>query len=174
MTGANDSEWWKRAVIYQIAPMSFQDSNGDGKGDLQGIIDRMGYLEWLGVDAVWLCPIYPSPMLDFGYDISDFCNVDPLFGNLALFDDLVARLHARGIKVLLDFIPNHTSSQHPWFKESRSARSNPKRDWYVWADGGDDGGPPNNWLSRFGGSAWQWDEQTEQYYYHAFLASSRT
>jgi alpha-glucosidase len=168
MTGAN-SEWWKRAVIYQIAPMSFQDSNGDGKGDLQGIIDRMEYLEWLGVDAVWLCPIYTSPMLDFGYDISDFCNVDPLFGNLALFDDLVARLHARGIRVLLDFIPNHTSSQHPWFKESRSARSNPKRDWYVWADGGDDGGPPNNWLSRFGGSAWQWDEQTEQYYYHAFL-----
>jgi alpha-glucosidase len=161
--------WWQQAVIYQIAPMSFQDSDGDGKGDLRGIIDRLPYLEWLGIDAVWLCPIYPSPMLDFGYDISDYCNVDALFGTLDLFDKLVAELHARGIKLLLDLVPNHTSSRHPWFVESRSSRENPKRDWYVWADPGRDGGPPNNWLSRFGGTAWQLDEPTGQYYYHAFL-----
>jgi alpha-glucosidase len=161
--------WWQQAVIYQIAPMSFQDSDGDGKGDLRGIIHRLPYLEWLGIDAVWLCPVYPSPMLDFGYDISDYCNVDALFGTLDIFDELVAELHARGIKLLLDLVPNHTSSRHPWFVESRSSRENPKRDWYVWADPGRDGGPPNNWLSRFGGTAWQWDEPTGQYYYHAFL-----
>jgi alpha-glucosidase len=161
--------WWQSAVIYQIAPMSFQDSNGDGKGDLPGIIARLPYLEWLGVDAVWLCPIYPSPMRDFGYDISDYCDVDPLFGTMADFDELIAKLHARGIKLLLDFVPNHTSSEHPWFVESRSSRSSPKRDWYVWADPDRNGGPPNNWLSRFGGSAWEWDHPSRQYYYHAFL-----
>lgn len=161
--------WWQRAVIYQIAPMSFQDSNGDGKGDLKGIISRLPYLEWLGIDAVWLCPIYRSGMLDFGYDISDFCDVDPLFGTLDDLDALLQEMHARDIKLLLDFVPNHTAADHPWFRESRSSRSNPKRDWYVWADAAEDGGPPNNWLSRFGGSAWAWDDATQQYYYHAFL-----
>jgi alpha-glucosidase len=160
---------WQRAVIYQIAPMSFQDSNGDGKGDLEGIIQRLSHLEWLGVDAVWLCPIYRSGMLDFGYDIIDYCDVDPLFGSLAGFDRLLQAMHGRGIKVLLDFVPNHTSSEHPWFIESRASRENPRRDWYVWADAGTDGGPPNNWLSRFGDSAWAFDEKTGQYYYHAFL-----
>jgi alpha-glucosidase len=161
--------WWQRAVVYQIAPMSFQDSDGDGEGDLRGLIERLPYLEWLGIDTVWLCPIYPSPMLDFGYDISDYCNVDARFGSLAIFDKLVTKLHARGIRLLLDFVPNHTSIAHPWFIESRASRASAKRDWYVWADPGADGGPPNNWLSRFGGSAWQWDEASGQYYYHAFL-----
>jgi alpha-glucosidase len=155
-------------VIYQIAPMSFQDSNADGKGDLPGIINRLSHLEWLGISAVWLCPIYRSPMLDFGYDITDFCSVDPLFGTLDDFDKLIEGMHARGIRLLLDFVPNHTSSQHPWFLDSRSARSNRQRDWYVWEEPRCDGGPPNNWLSRFGGSAWTWDEATGQYYYHAF------
>src|SRR5215203_999760 len=127
------------------------------------------YLEWLGVDAVWLTPIYRSPMLDFGYDIADFCSVDPLFGSLDDFDRLIDLLHARGIRLILDFVPNHTSVEHAWFKESRSSRLNPKRNWYVWADPEPNGGPPNNWLSRFGGSAWQWDEGTGQYYYHSFL-----
>ena len=162
--------WWQEAVVYQIAPTSFQDSNGDGKGDLRGMIQRLPYLEWLGIDAIWLCPIFPSPMLDFGYDISDYCNVDPLFGTLEIFDELLAQLHARGIRLLLDMVPNHTSSQHPWFIESRSSRNSVKRDWYVWADPGHDGGPPNNWLSRFGGSAWEWEAATDQYYYHAFLS----
>lgn len=165
----SELEWWQRAVIYQIAPMSFQDSNGDGKGDLPGIMSRLPYLQWLGIDAVWLCPIYPSPMLDFGYDITDFCAVDPLFGTLADFDALLEALHVRGIKLLLDFVPNHTSCQHPWFVESRASRDNPCRDWYLWADPAGNGGPPNNWLSRFGGSAWAWDENSGQYYYHAFL-----
>jgi alpha-glucosidase len=166
---AGNPKWWQRAVVYEVAPISFQDSNGDGKGDLPGLIDRLDYLEWLGVDALWLTPIYRSPMLDLGYDIADFCDVDPLFGTLADFDRLVEQLHARGIRLILDFVPNHSSDQHPWFIESRSSRSSAKRDWYVWADPGPDGGPPNNWLSRFGGSAWEWDEKTEQYYYHAFL-----
>jgi alpha-glucosidase len=163
------ADWWKRAVIYEIAPISFKDGDGDGKGDLKGLLDRTDYLEWLGVDAVWLTPFYRSPMLDFGYDIADFCDVDPVFGSLTDFDRLVEELHARDIRVILDFVPNHTSDRHPWFVESRSSRSSPKRAWYVWADADADGGPPNNWLSRFGGSAWQWDEMTEQYYYHAFL-----
>ena len=130
---------------------------------------RLDYLEWLGVDALWLCPIYRSPMRDFGYDISDFCSVDPLYGTLDDFDRLLDALHKRGIRLILDFVPNHTSDIHPWFTESRASRDNPRRDWYVWADPGPDGGPPNNWLSRFGGSAWQWDEPRRQYYYHAFL-----
>jgi alpha-glucosidase len=141
---SGELRWWQRAVIYQIAPMSFQDSNGDGRGDLEGIMQRLSHLEWLGVDAVWLCPIYRSGMLDFGYDIIDHCDVDPLFGSLAGFDRLLQAMHGRGIKVLLDFVPNHTSSEHPWFIESRASRENPRRDWYVWADAGTDGGPPNN------------------------------
>jgi alpha-glucosidase len=163
------NHWWQRAVIYEIATVSFQDSDGDGKGDLAGLLSRTDYLEWLGIDAVWLTPIFPSPMLDFGYDIADFCQVDPALGTLAQFDRLVQDLHQRDIRLILDFVPNHTSDQHPWFKESRSSRANLKRAWYIWADPRADGGPPNNWQSRFGGSAWQWDEATGQYYYHTFL-----
>src|SRR3954464_13087116 len=161
--------WWRRAVIYQIAVPSFQDSDGDGKGDLPGLIRRIDYLSWLGVDAGWLTPIYRSPMRDFGYDIAEFCSVDPRFGTLEDFDKLLAALHARDIRIILDFVPNHTSDEHAWFAESRSSRSHAKRDWYVWADAAENGGPPNNWLSRFGGSAWEWDEATGQYYYHSFL-----
>ncbi|MEA2934893.1 MAG: alpha-glucosidase [Variibacter sp.] len=161
--------WWQRGIVYQIYPRSFQDSNGDGVGDLEGIISRLDYLVGLGVDAVWISPIFPSPMADFGYDVSDFTNVHPLFGDLAAFDRLLAEAHARGIRVLLDLVPNHTSDQHPWFEQSRASRDNPKRDWYIWRDGKGDGGPPNNWVSEFGGSAWEWDEATRQYYYHAFL-----
>ncbi len=162
-------KWWQHAVFYEIAPISFQDSNGDGKGDLPGLISRIEYLEWLGIGAVWLTPVYPSPMLDLGYDISDFCAINPLFGNMEDFDRLVMLLHEREIRIILDFVPNHTSDQHPWFQESRSCRRSPKREWYLWAEPGPDGGPPNNWLSRFGGSAWQWDNGTGQYYYHSFL-----
>jgi alpha-glucosidase len=163
------TDWWRRAVIYEIAPVSFQDSNGDGRGDLKGIESRIDYLQWLGIDAVWLTPFFVSPMLDFGYDISDYCEVDPLFGTLDDFDHLVEALHGKDIRLLLDFVPNHTSDQHPWFADSRSSRDSAKRNWYVWADPAASGGPPNNWLSRFGGSAWHWDEATEQYYYHSFL-----
>jgi alpha-glucosidase len=163
------SEWWRSAVIYEIAPLSFQDTNDDGKGDLKGIESRIDYLSWLGIDAVWLTPFFPSPMLDFGYDITDYCAVDPVFGSLEDFHRLVEILHARNIRLLLDFVPNHTSDKHAWFADSRSSRTSAKRDWYVWADPSPDGRPPNNWLSRFGGSAWQWDEATEQYYYHSFL-----
>jgi alpha-glucosidase len=161
--------WWQRAVIYEIVPMSFQDSDGDGKGDLPGLIQRIDYLEWLGVDAVWLTPVFPSPMLDLGYDIADFCAIDPRFGTLEDFDTLIESLHRRDMRLILDYVPNHTSDRHPWFAESRASRASPKRGWYVWADACPNGGPPNNWLSRFGGSAWQWDEQTDQYYYHSFL-----
>jgi alpha-glucosidase len=164
-----NSTWWRKAVIYEVAPISFQDTNGDGKGDLEGLAERLGYLQWLGVNAIWLTPIYPSPMLDFGYDISDFCDVDPTYGDLATFDRLLTSARKAGIRLILDFVPNHTSDQHPWFIESRSSRGNPCRDWYVWADPASDGGPPNNWLSRFGGSAWTWDQASGQYYYHAFL-----
>jgi len=161
--------WWERGVIYQIYPRSFQDSNRDGIGDLVGIERRLDYLVSLGIDAIWLSPIFPSPMADFGYDVSDYCGVDPLFGDMAQFDRLLAALHSRGLKLILDFVPNHTSDQHPWFLESRSSRNNPKRDWYIWRDAGAGGAPPNNWISDFGGSAWQWDEATGQYYLHAFL-----
>jgi alpha-glucosidase len=163
------STWWKRGVIYQIYPRSFQDSNGDGIGDLQGIRSRVEHCVRLGVDAVWLSPVYPSPMADFGYDVSDYTGVHPIFGTLAGFDELIGDLKERGLKLILDFVPNHTSDQHPWFQESRASRSNPRRDWYLWRDPAPDGGPPNNWLSQFGGSAWELDEQTGQYYYHAFL-----
>ena len=165
------AEWWKRSVIYQIYPRSFQDSDGDGIGDLRGIVERLPYLQWLGVDALWLSPIYPSPMADFGYDVADYCDVDPIFGTLAHFDDLVARAHDLSLKVILDFVPNHTSDQHPWFLDSRKSRSSSRRNWYIWADPTPDGGPPNNWLSNFGGSAWTFDGTTKQYYYHAFLDS---
>lgn len=161
--------WWQTCVIYQIYPRSFQDSNHDGIGDLKGIEQRLDYLIGLGVDAIWISPIYPSPMVDFGYDVADYCDIDPCFGTLADFDDLLLQAHRRGLKVLLDFVPNHTSDQHPWFVESRAARESRKRDWYIWRDAAADGGPPNNWISDFGGSAWQWDEITGQYYYHAFL-----
>jgi alpha-glucosidase len=161
--------WWKRGVIYQIYPRSFQDGNGDGTGDLPGILSRMDYLSWLGIDAIWISPFYPSPMADFGYDVSDYCDVDPLFGTLKDFDALLTEAHERGIKVIIDFVPNHTSDQHPWFLESRSSRDNPKRDWYNWRDPKADGSPPNNWLAVFGGPAWTFDEKTGQYYQHAFL-----
>ena len=161
--------WWQRGVIYQIYPRSFQDSNGDGIGDLKGIESRLDYLFHLGLDAIWISPIYPSPMVDFGYDVVDHCGVDSRFGSLAEFDSLLAAAHAKSIKVILDFVPNHTSDQHPWFLASKSARSDPQRDWYIWRDPAPGGGPPNNWISDFGGSAWTWDERTEQYYLHAFL-----
>ncbi len=165
-----DFLWWHRGVIYQIYPRSFMDSNGDGIGDLAGIISRLDYVAHvLGVDAIWLSPIYPSPMADFGYDISNYTNIDPIFGSLQTFDELLDQAHQRGLKVLIDFVPNHTSDQHPWFIESRSSRTSPKRDWYIWADAKPDGSAPNNWLSVFGGSAWEWDEQTGQYYLHSFL-----
>jgi alpha-glucosidase len=161
--------WWQSGVIYQIYPRSFQDSDGDGIGDLKGIEQRLDHLVGLGVDALWISPIFPSPMVDFGYDVAHYCGIDPRFGTLADFDSLLAAAHARGLKLLLDFVPNHSSDQHPWFLESRSSRTSPKRDWYLWRDAAPDGGPPNNWISDFGGSAWAWDAATGQYYYHAFL-----
>ena len=169
-----NDEWWKTGVIYQIYPRSFMDSNGDGVGDLQGVIEKLDYLNdgterSLGIDAIWLSPIFPSPMADFGYDISNYCDIHPLFGNLAVFDKLITEAHKRAIKIILDFVPNHTSNLHPWFLESRSNRQNPKRDWYIWRDGKVDGSLPNNWGSAFGGPAWEWDEQTGQYYLHSFL-----
>ncbi len=161
--------WWQRGVIYQIYPRSFMDSDGDGTGDLEGIRRRLDYLDWLGIDALWLSPICPSPMADFGYDIKDYTDIDPLFGSMEDFERLLHDVHERDMKLIMDLVPNHTSDQHPWFRESRSSRDNPKRDWYIWEDPAPNGGPPNNWLSVFGGSAWTYDEQTEQYYYHAFL-----
>jgi alpha-glucosidase len=162
-------KWWERGIIYQIYPRSFMDSNGDGIGDLAGIRSRLDYLQWLGVDAIWISPIYPSPMADFGYDISNYTDVDPIFGTLDDFDALLADAHGRGLKVLLDYVPNHTSDQHPWFLDARSSRKSAKRDWYIWRDPKPDGGPPNNWLSNFGGGAWEWEPASAQYYYHAFL-----
>jgi len=163
--------WWQSAVIYQIYPRSFLDTNGDGVGDLQGVIERLDYLQWLGIDAIWLSPIYPSPMKDFSYDISDYCDVHPLFGALATFDALVDAAHARGIRVILDWVPNHTSDQHPWFLASRSSRDDPKRDWYLWHDGAVDGGPPNNWVRAWVDEpAWDFDPTTSQWYLHCFMA----
>jgi len=160
--------WYYGGVIYQIYPRSFQDSNQDGVGDLSGIIQRLDYLSWLGVDAIWLSPIFCSPMVDFGYDVANHIAVDPLFGTLDDFDELVKSAHAHNIRVILDFVPNHTSDQHAWFLESRSSRDNPRRNWYIWEDAKPDGSPPNNWRSEFGGSAWEWDKKTEQYYMHTF------
>ncbi len=161
--------WWKTGIIYQIYPRSFQDSNGDGIGDLEGVRSRLDYLVRLGVDAIWLSPFYPSPMADFGYDISEYCDVDPQFGSLDDFDALLADAHGRKLRVIVDLVPNHTSDQHPWFIQSRATRTNPRRDWYLWRDPKPNGGPPNNWLSNFGGSAWTLDPATGQYYFHAFL-----
>src|SRR5256714_1779026 len=160
--------WWQTGVIYQIYPRSFLDSNGDGVGDLSGIASKLDYLRWLGVDAIWLSPIYPSPMADFGYDITNYTDVHPLFGTLEDLDTLLHQAHQRDLKLILDFVPNHTSDEHPWFQQARSSRMNEQRDWYIWQDPAPDGGPPNNWTSRFGGSAWQFDEQTEQYYLHLY------
>ena len=164
----NQMLWWQRGVIYQVYPRSFKDSNGDGIGDLQGILAQLDYLSWLGVDAIWISPFYPSPMADFGYDVSNYTNVDPIFGDLATFDELLQQAHRRNLKVIIDFVINHTSDQHPWFLASRSSRNAPMRNWYVWADAKPDGSPPNNWISLFGGSAWEWDPATEQYYLHSF------
>ncbi|MCC9136086.1 alpha-amylase family glycosyl hydrolase [Pontibacter silvestris] len=161
--------WWQNGIFYQIYPRSYQDSNSDGVGDLNGIIKRLDHLKWLGISAVWISPIYPSPMADFGYDISDYTGIHPLFGSMNDFDKLLEEIHVRDMKLILDLVPNHTSDQHPWFQESKSSRDNPKRDWYIWHDAKPDGSEPNNWLASFGGSAWEWDEQTQQYYYHAFL-----
>jgi len=147
-------------VIYQIYPRSFMDSNGAGVGDLAGVTQKLDYLTWLGVDAVWLSPIYPSPMADFGYDVADYTGVHPLFGTLDDVDRLLAETHGRGLKLILDVVPNHTSDEHPWFVASRSSRDNPKRDWYIWRDPAPDGAPPNNWLGMFGGDAWVYDEAT--------------
>lgn len=170
MSIENQFLWWQTGVIYQIYPRSFKDTTGNGVGDLAGIIEKLDYLTGtLGVGAIWLSPFYPSPMADFGYDVSDYTDVDPLFGDLATFDELVAQAHQRDLKVIIDLVPNHTSDQHPWFQESRSSRDNPRRDWYTWADPKVGGSPPNNWLSVFGGSAWEWDETTGQYYLHSFL-----
>jgi len=170
---ASEQNWWKNGVIYEIYPRSFQDSNGDGIGDLKGITERLDYLKELGVDAIWLTPCYPSPQVDYGYDISDYKNIDPQFGTLADFDRLVAEAGKRHIRVLMDMVMNHTSDKHEWFIQSRSSRDNPYRDWYMWHDGKgetatDKGEPPNNWQSYFGHSAWEWDETTRQYYYHKF------
>ncbi|RAU82921.1 alpha-amylase family glycosyl hydrolase [Pontibacter arcticus] len=165
----NQFIWWQKGIIYQVYPRSYQDSNNDGVGDLKGITSRLDYLKWLGVEALWISPIFPSPMADFGYDIADYCDIHPLFGTMQDFDKLLQEVHAREMKLILDLVPNHTSDQHPWFLEARSSRDNPKRDWYIWHDAKPDGAEPNNWLAMFGGSAWEWDEKTEQYYYHAFL-----
>jgi alpha-glucosidase len=170
-------QWWQTGVIYQIYPRSFQDTNGDGVGDLPGITARLDYLAGLGVDAIWISPFYPSPMKDFGYDVADYTGVDPLFGTMEDFDTLLREAHRRGLRVILDFVPNHSSDQHPWFLESRSAQENPKRDWYLWhkpLPAGDDWKPaserlPNNWMSHFGGPAWEWDEHTQEFYLHSFL-----
>jgi alpha-glucosidase len=165
----NDRPWWQRGIVYQVYPRSFQDANGDGVGDLRGVTARLDYLQWLGVDAIWLSPIFPSPMADFGYDVSDYCDIHPLFGTLADFDELMREAHARDLKIILDYVPNHTSDRHPWFLASRASRASPKRDWYLWRDPAPDGGPPNNWIANFGGRAWELDERTGQSYYHAFL-----
>ena len=166
-----DPDWWRGAVIYQIYPRSYQDSNGDGVGDLLGIVQRLPYIASLGVDAIWVSPFFKSPMKDFGYDVSDYCDVDPMFGSLGDFDALVDAAHQWGLKVIIDLVLSHTSDAHPWFVESRASRDNPKADWYVWSDPKPDGTPPNNWLSIFGGSGWQWDASRQQYYLHNFLVS---
>ena len=172
MPSYRNYSWWQTGIIYQIYPRSFQDTTGNGTGDLQGIIQRLDYLQELGVQAIWLSPIFTSPMHDFGYDIADYIDIDPLFGRMTDFDKLLEQTHQRGMKLILDLVPNHSSDQHAWFQESRSSRDNPKRDWYIWEDPVEsttDRQPPTNWQSVFGGTAWEWDEGTQQYYYHAFL-----
>lgn len=164
----SDYSWWHHGTVYQIYPRSFMDSNNDGIGDMRGIINKLDYLQWLGIDAIWLSPHYPSPQVDVGYDISDYVSVNPEYGSLDDFREFLSKAHARDIRVIIDFVLNHTSDQHQWFLESKSSKDNPKRDWYVWRDGDGDN-PPNNWESTFGGSAWEYDETTGQYYYHYFL-----
>jgi alpha-glucosidase len=167
---SRSAPWWQHGVVYQVYPRSFRDASGDGVGDLAGVLERLDYLsETLGVDAVWLSPFYPSPMADFGYDVADYTDVDPLFGDLAAFDALVAAAHARGLKIVVDYVPSHTSEQHTWFRTSRASRDNTYRDWYIWRDPRPDGSPPNNWAATFGGSAWAWDAATGQFYLHSFL-----
>ncbi|HSX19272.1 MAG TPA: alpha-amylase family glycosyl hydrolase [Candidatus Saccharimonadales bacterium] len=163
-----DINWPQNSIIYHIYPRSFKDTNGDGIGDLQGIIDKIDYLTYLGVNAVWLSPIYKSPQKDFGYDVSDYKRVDKCYGTIKKFEELAEKLHKKNIRIMMDYVPNHTSSKHPWFEKSRSSRDNTKRNWYVWRNPKKDGSPPNNWLSVFGGSAWQWDKKTKQYYLHTF------
>lgn len=169
-----DLLWWQRDVIYQIYPRSFKDTTGNGVGDLEGIIEKLDYLndgteKSLGINAIWISPFYPSPMADFGYDVADYVDIHPLFGDLDTFDRLVAEAHKRNIKIIIDYVPNHSSDQHAWFIESRSSKDNSKRDWYIWKDAKPDGSAPNNWGSAFGGPAWTWDKETEQYYFHQFL-----
>src|SRR5947209_7516308 len=168
-SGAGREKWWQGAVVYQVYPRSFADANGDGVGDLNGLRKHLDYMAGLGVDAIWTSPVFRSPMADNGYDVSDYCDIDPVFGSLGDFDTLLDEAHQRGLRVLLDWVPNHTSDQHPWFVESRSSRDSPKRDWYYWR-GSDPDSPPNNWRSNFGGPAWTWDAATEQWYLHLFLA----
>jgi len=165
------SEWWRGAVIYQVYPRSFADSNGDGVGDLPGITDRLEHIASLGVEGVWLSPFFKSPMKDFGYDVSDYRDVDPIFGTLTDFDALIAKAHKLGLKIIIDLVFSHTSEEHPWFAESRQDRTNAKADWFVWADAKPDGSPPSNWQSVFGGPAWTWDARRSQYYMHNFLSS---
>jgi alpha-glucosidase len=167
----SERPWWQRTVIYQLLVPSFLDTDGDGLGDLDGIIARLDYLEWLGVGALWLSPCHPSPLKELGYDVSDYRNIEPRFGSLETFDRLLDEAHQRELRVILDFVGNHTSAQHPWFRESRSSRTNPRRNWYLWHDAQPDGSPPNNWVSVFGGSVWHWDDTTAQYYMHTFLDS---
>ncbi|MDY0009986.1 MAG: alpha-amylase family glycosyl hydrolase, partial [Bdellovibrionales bacterium] len=167
MSGRND--WWRGAVVYQVYPRSFNDSNADGVGDIKGITQKLDYIASLGVDAVWLSPFFTSPMVDFGYDVSDYKNVDPMFGTLDDFDEMLREMHKRGLKLIIDVVLSHTSDKHPWFVESRKSRDNEKSEWYVWADPKEDGTPPNNWMSVFGGSSWQYDTKRGQYYYHQFL-----
>ncbi|MDB5526702.1 MAG: aglA2 [Rhizobium sp.] len=171
LASRSSADWWRGSVIYQVYPRSYQDSTGDGSGDLRGITQRLGHIASLGVDAIWLSPFFKSPMADMGYDVSDYCDVDPMFGTLADFDALVGEAHRLGLKVMIDQVISHTSDQHPWFKESRTSRDNAKADWYVWADPKPDGTAPNNWLSIFGGPAWEWDGVRRQYYMHNFLTS---
>jgi len=162
--------WWKKGIIYQIYPRSFMDSNGDGVGDLKGIISKLDYIQSLNVSCIWLSPIYPSPMKDCGYDIKNYTNIDPVFGDLNDFDELLQGCHERGIRLIMDLVPNHTSDEHPFFVRSRDeGPAGPMRNWYVWRDAAPDGGPPNNWKSFFGGSAWEFDEKSGQYYLHQFV-----
>jgi alpha-glucosidase len=169
MSGVEGFAWWQTGIVYQVYPRSFMDSDGDGTGDLPGITSKLDYLQWLGVEGVWVSPFFKSPMADFGYDVSDYCDVAPIFGTMADFERLREEAHKRDLKLILDFVPNHTSEEHPWFVESSSSRDNPKREWYIWRDAKPDGSPPNNWVAHFGGIAWEWHEPTGQYYLHSFL-----
>jgi len=168
---AEGHQWWQHAVFYEIYPRSFADSNNDGVGDLNGITSKMGYLHDLGVDAIWITPCYPSPQVDFGYDVSNYEDIDPMYGTLADFDRMVAQGKKDGVRIIMDFVPNHTSDRHPWFLDSKSSRTSAHRDWYIWRDGKGPGQPPNNWISLFGGSGWKFDATTSQYYYHFFYAA---